>query len=121
MALKDTLRAFNYLKTRNKSEWSNVFFDMKKLAYFESLSSTLYIGDKTQMFKKFPSKKINVTKNAFFYFTSSNSSQFYLQSAVLIRAEAHGSSLKLCVGFSIFDSVLLLFHKKRRLDNFKMS
>ena len=71
------------------------------------------------MFKKFPSKKINVTKNAFFYFTSSKSSQFYFQSAVLMRAEARGSSLKLCVGFSIFDSILLLFHKTRRLVDFK--
>ena len=47
-----------------------MFLICKSVAiYSERLFNTLYIhqGDKTQMLKKFPQVKINVTKNAFFF------------------------------------------------------
>ena len=55
---------------------------MYKYTYAENLCKTLYIEIKKQMLKEFPSDKINVTKNALF-FASSSSSQFYFQLIIL--------------------------------------
>ena len=42
--------------------------------YVYSLIHYIYTWDKTQMLKKFPSNRINGSKNALFSFASSNSS-----------------------------------------------
>ena len=75
---KDTLKALDDFKNKLKSVWRNVFGYVKVYIYSESVFNTLYIEIKTNV-KKFPSDKINGTKNDtyLFFFASSNSSQFY--------------------------------------------
>ena len=69
--------------------------------------------DKTRTLKKFPSDKTNVTKNALFFFRGPQ-----LITVLLSIRKYYTSwstsffSLKLCVGFSIFDSVLFLLNFK---------
>ena len=70
------------------------------------------------VYSKFPSDKINNTKSALFF---SFASSFY------ISRNTRLVSLKLCVGFSMFDSASFLlkfifsFNKKQGLFNFKTS
>ena len=42
MCLKDTLKAFDKFKNKQKSVWS-IFFDIWKYVYSESVFNTLYI------------------------------------------------------------------------------
>ena len=64
------------LKTSNKSLWGNVFWYVKVHIFWKFIKHTIH-WDKMEMLKQFPLDKINVTRNAFFSFASSNSSQFY--------------------------------------------
>ena len=75
--MKDTLKAFEDFKNKQKSVWSNAFWYVKVCIFWKCIQYTIHWWDKTQMLKKFPSKKIKGTKNAVFSFSSSNSSQFY--------------------------------------------
>ena len=69
---------FNDFKNKQKSVWPNVFWYVKVCIFQKCIQYTIH-WDKTQILKNIPSEKINSTKNApFFSFTSSNSSQFYL-------------------------------------------
>ena len=54
------------LETSNKSVWSNVFWYVKVYIFWKCIQCTI-LWDKTQMLKKFPSDKINGTKNALFF------------------------------------------------------
>ena len=63
---KDTLKAFNDFKNKQKSVWSNVFWYVKVCIFWKCIQYTIH-WDKTQMLKKFPSDKINGTKNALFF------------------------------------------------------
>ena len=54
------------LKTSTKSVWSNVFWYVKVCIFWKCISFIIR-WDKTQMLKKFPSDKINGTKNALFF------------------------------------------------------
>ena len=71
----DTLKDFDDLKTSKRSVWSNVFWYVKLYIFWKFIKYTTH-WDKTQMLKKSPSKKINVTKNALSF---------------LLRAPAHHS------------------------------
>ena len=79
------------------------------------------------MLTRFPSDKINGTKNALFFFVSPNSSQFYFISDSYKIGSTRFGSLKLLVEFSILDSVsfelkfIFLFKKMHGLFNFKTS
>ena len=66
LLLKNTLRISTILKTRKKSVWSNVFWCVKVCIFWNCIQYTIH-WDKTQMLKKFPSDKINGTKNALFF------------------------------------------------------
>ena len=78
------------------------------------------------MLEKLPSDKINGTKNALFFYR-----ELQLIAVLLLIWDCYMSwstrfiSVKLCVGFSIFDSVsislkfILLFNKIRGLFDFK--
>ena len=59
-------RLSTVLKTSNKSVWSNVFWYVKVCIFWKCIQYTIH-WDKTQMLKKFPSDKINGTKNALFF------------------------------------------------------
>ena len=111
------------LETSNQSVWSNVFWYVKVSIFWKCIQCIIH-WDKSQILKQFPSEKINGTKNAPFF---------------LSRAPTHHSwflyglgstrfvSLKLCVGYSIFDSVPFLLKFIHLLNNmherfdFKMS
>ena len=92
------------LETSNQSVWSNVFWYVKVSIFWKCIQCIIH-WDKSQILKQFPSEKINGAKNAPFF---------------LSRAPTHHSwflyglgstrfvSLKLCVGYSIFDSVPFL-------------
>ena len=54
------------LKTNNKSVWSYVFWYVKVYVFWKFIQYTIH-GDKTQILKKFPSDKINSTKNALIF------------------------------------------------------
>ena len=102
--LKDALKVFNVFVI-------NVFGYFKVYVFWKFIQYTLH-WDKTQMLKKNFSDKINVTKNALFPFR-----ELQLITLLLLTCNSYTSSskrfisLKLCVRFSIFDSVsfLLLF------------
>ena len=58
------------LKTSNESVWTNVFWYIKVCIFCKCIEYTI-LWDKTQMLKKFPSDKINGTKNALFFLSRS--------------------------------------------------
>ena len=58
-------RLSTILKTNNKSVWRNVFWYTKVCIFWKCIQYTTH-WDKTN-FKKIPSDKINVTKNAHFF------------------------------------------------------
>ena len=64
--LKDTPKAFDDFKNKQKSVWSNAFWYVKVCIFWKCIQYTIH-WDKTQMLKKFPSDKINGTKNALFF------------------------------------------------------
>ena len=59
-------RLLMILKTSNKSVWRNDFWYLKVCIFWKCIRYTIH-WDKTQMLKKFPSDKINGTKNALFF------------------------------------------------------
>ena len=59
-------RLSTILKRSNKSVWSNVFWYVKVFIFWKCIQYTIH-WDKTQILKKFPSDKINGTKNALFF------------------------------------------------------
>ena len=58
-------RLLTILKT-SKNVWSNIFWYVKVCIFWKCIQYTIH-WDKTQMLKKFPSDKINGTKNALFF------------------------------------------------------
>ena len=72
--LKDTPKAFDDFKNKQKSVWSNAFWYVKVCTFWKCVQYNI-LWDKMQMLKKILLDKINDTKNALF-FASSNSSQF---------------------------------------------
>ena len=129
MEIKETRfwKDFNkILQTRNKSVWSNVFWYVKVCIFWKCIQYTTH-WDKTQNLKQFPSDKINGTNGTFLF----RELQFIV--VLLLICDSYMSlstrfvSLKLCVGFSIFNSVSLLLkliffsNKMHGLFDFKTS
>ena len=54
------------LETSNKSVWSNAFWCVKVCIFWKCIQNTIDL-DKTKIFKKFTSDKINGRKNALFF------------------------------------------------------
>ena len=118
-------RLSTILNTSNKSVWSNVFWYIKVCILWKCIQWTIR-WDKTQILKIFPSDKINGTKNSFFFFR-----ELQLTTFLLLIYDSYMSwstwfvCLKLCVGFSIFNSVSFLlkfiffFNKMHGLFDFK--
>ena len=76
--IKDTLKAFNNFKNKQKSVWINFFWYVKVCTFRKCTTYTIH-SNKTKMLKKFPLDKINGTKKCpLFPFVSSNSWQFYI-------------------------------------------
>ena len=109
MYIKDTLKVLDDVKNKQKSVWSNVFWYIKVCTFWKCIQYTIH-WDKTQMLKNicFGQNKRN-KKCLLFSFASSNSSQFFfLICDSYMSWSTRFVSLKLCAGFSIFDSVLFL-------------
>ena len=101
-------RLSTILKRSNKSVWSNVFWYVKVFIFWKCIQYTIH-WDKTQIFKKLPAYKVNDTKKCpLFSFTSSNSTVLLLICDSYMSWSTRFVSLKLCVEFSIFDSVSFL-------------
>ena len=64
--IKDTLKAFDDFKNKQKSAWNNVFWYVNVCIFWNCIHYNIH-WDKTQMIKSLPSDKINGTKNAFFF------------------------------------------------------
>ena len=81
------------------------------------------------MLKKIPLEKMNVTKNALFFLSQAPTYRSFTFDLRFLYELKHTrfDSLKLCVGFSIFDSVsfllkfIFLFKKIHGLFDFKTS
>ena len=67
LLVKDTSKAFDDFKNKQKSLWSNVFWYVKVCIFWKCIQYAIH-WDKTQMLKTFPSDEINGTKNALFFF-----------------------------------------------------
>ena len=118
--IKDTLKAFDDFKNKQKSVWSNAFWYVKVCIFWKCIQYTIY-WDKTQMLKKFPSDKMKGTKNR----------ELQLIIVLLLICDSYMSwstrfvSPKLCLGFSIFDSfsfllkIIFLFNKMHGFFEFK--
>ena len=117
-------RLSRVLKTSNKSVWSNVFWYVNVYIFWKFIQYNIH-WDKTQMLKKFPSNKINAKKCTIFSFASPNSSVLLLICNSYTSWSTRFISLKLCLGFSIFNSVssllkfIFLINKKHALFDFK--
>ena len=116
----NTLKAFEDYKNKQK-KYEVMFFDM--YVYSENVSNN---RDKTWKLKKFPLHKKNGTKIPSFFFC-----EFQLVTVLLLFYDLYMSwstsfvSLKLCLGFSILDSVsfllkfIILLKKMHGLFDFK--
>ena len=119
---KDTLKAFDDFKNKQKK------FMNWKFIYWKFIQFTI-LWDKTQMFKKFPSGKINNTKNElFFLLRAPNYQAFTFNSPFSYKLWSTSFvSLKVGMGFSILDSVsfllefIFLLNKKHGLFDFTTS
>ena len=125
--LKDTLKAFDDFKDKQKNEWSN-FYSYVKICIFRKCIQYTAHWDKTQMLKKFPLDKIDGTNASFFLsrVPSHHSFTFNLKFLHDLK-RAKFVSLKQRVRFPIFDSVsslskfIFLFNKMHGIFDFKTS
>ena len=102
--VKDTLKPFYDFKNKQKSVWSNVFWYVKVCIFWKYIQYTAH-WDKTQMLKKNPSDKMNGTKNVLFFLSRAPTHHsFTLICDSYMSWSTRFFSLKLCLGFSIFDS-----------------
>ena len=94
-----------FKKKSLKSVASNIFWYVKTNIYWKFIQHAIH-WDKTLMLKKLPLDKVNVTKNALFFFNELQLITVLLSIHNFYRRwGTRFISLKLCVGFSIFDSV----------------
>ena len=112
------------LKTSNKSVLSNVFWYIKVCIFWNCIQDSIN-WDKTQILKKFFSDKRNGTKNvlSFLSGTPTHHSFTFICDYYMSRS-IRFVSVKLCVGFSIFDSIPLLlnlhFCSTKRMDSLRL-
>ena len=99
--LKDTLKAFDDFKNKQKSVWSNVFRYVKVCIIWKCVQYTIH-WDKIQMLKKISfGQNKRYKKCTRFSFPSSNSSQLLLIYDSYMSWSTKFVSLKLCVRFLI--------------------
>ena len=125
--LKYALKVVGDFKNKEKKCMKEGLWYVTVYILWKCIQYTIH-WDKTQILKKFPSDKINGTKNAFFFF---HKLQFITVLLLICDSYMNWStrfvSLKLCVGFSIFDSVsfllkfIFLFNKMHGFFDFKTS
>ena len=100
---KDTLKVFNDFENSQKSVWSNVFWYVKLYIFWKCIQYTIH-WHKTQIFEKLSLDKINGTKNTLIFLLQAPNHHSFTFNLWFSRFV----SLKLCMGFSIFNSVSFL-------------
>ena len=102
---KDTLKAFNNFKNKQHECMKNVFWYGTVCIFWNCIQQTIH-WDETQILKKVPSDKINSTDVPSFFFRKFQFITFSLSICDFYMSWITGFvSVKLCVGFSIFDSI----------------
>ena len=108
---KDKLKTFKDFKNKQKSVWSNVFWFVKVCIFWKCFQHTID-WDKREILKKFRLDKINGAKNTLLFLsrapTRKNCDVLLLICDSYMIWRTRFVSLKLCVGFSIFDFVAFL-------------
>ena len=118
----DTLKAFNDFE--NKQHFFFFFCYVKAYIFWNFIQYTIH-WDKIQMLKKFPSEKTLQKMHSLFFHGLQLITVLFLICNSYMSWSTKFISLKLCVGFSIFDSVspllklLFLLNKKHILFDFK--
>ena len=106
---KDTLKAFDIFKNKQKIVWSNFFWYVKVCIFRKSIQYTTD-WDKKQMLKKTSFRQNKLYSNTPFFF-----GELQLIIVLLLICDYYMSwsisfvCLKLCVGFSIFASGFCLY------------
>ena len=67
VSLKDTLKAFDDFKNKQKRVWSNVFWYIKVCIFWKCIQYTIH-WDIAQILKTFPADKANGTEIPYFFF-----------------------------------------------------
>ena len=118
------LRLATILKTSNNSVWSIIFWYVELCIFWNCIQYTTH-WDKTQILKKFPSDKINGTKNALFFLRAPNDHSFIFNLQFLYEMKHMLCLSKKCVcefpfwNLFLFYKSLLLFNKIHGLFDFK--
>ena len=107
MCLRITLKTFDDLKNKKNSAWSNVFWYVKKCILWKCIQYTIHSHIKHKC-QKFPSGKVSGIKSALFYLSQTYTHHSFTFNLWFLYELARFVSLKLWLGFSIFDPVLLL-------------
>ena len=128
--IKDTLKAFyDFInEQQNRTVWSNVLWYIKVCVFWKCIQYTIHWA-KTQILKKFLFEKNKRYKKmpSFFFRELQLITVLPLISDPYMSWSTRFVSLKLCVGFSVFDSVsfwlkfIFLFNKMHGLFDFKTS
>ena len=120
-------RLSTILKTSIKSVWSNVFWHVKVYIFSKFVQYTIH-WDKTQMLKKFPSDKIDVTKNALSFISRApthhrfiSNSQFLCELTPKVYISETECEIFRFQFRIIFIKVYFLFHKKHGHSGLKLS
>ena len=121
-----TRKPFDDFKNKQNSVWSNVSWYVKVCTFWKFIQYTMH-WDKIQMLKKFPSDKINSSKNALFFLPWAPTHYSFTFNLWFLHELKQKVRLSKSVGFFIFDSVLyllkfiFLFNKMHGVFNFKTS
>ena len=108
LEFKVTMKAFDDFKNTQKSFWSNVFWYVIVCIFWKCIQYTIH-WDKTQMLKKFLwTKQIVQNKTSFFFWKLQVITVLLSICCSYMNLSTTFVSLKLFVGFSIFNSVSFL-------------
>ena len=107
--INDKLKISMDFKNKQRKCMKQYFLKWKSILFWNCIQYNIH-WDKIQMLKKFPSDKIKSTKNALCFLLQAPTHQsFFLFCDSYMSYRTRFVSLKLCVVFSIFDSVWFLF------------
>ena len=108
-SLNNILKVFDNFKNKQKNVWMYNVFRNAKVGILWKFIQYIIHWDKTQMLQKISSDKINGTKNALFFLSwDPTRRKFTFNWRSYMSWSTRFAPLKVCVGFSTSDSVLLL-------------
>ena len=123
---KDTLKAFDDFKNKQRNCMKYVFWYVKVCIFWKCVQYTIH-WDKTKMLKNIPLDKIYGTKNVLYFLSRAPTFHNLTFNLRFLYELKRKFRLQNCPGFSIFDSVsfllkfIFLFNKMHGLFDFKTS